>query len=239
MTYVMPEMTDHGTKGDKMSAGGVSSSFYQTLKGRGVSVPVFRRTLLPMMQAAFLLSACFLFAVPAAADIYRYVDERGTTIFTDTPRHSGYEIHLREKVSYRTLSGTAGYYPYRDIVVRACAIYEVDEALVRAVIEVESDYNRYAFSQAGARGLMQLMPETISHLGVRNPWDPEQNVQAGTRYLRNLLVKFPGSVEMALAAYNAGLTNVLRYGAIPPFPQTVDYVKKVMNRYRELSGFRR
>ena len=192
-----------------------------------------------MKKLTLVILMICLVAAPAAADIYRYVDERGITIFTDTPRHEGYKVHFSEKASYRTLSGTAGYYPYRDVVHRACLIYEVDEALVRAVIEVESDYNRYAVSYAGARGLMQLMPQTISHLGVKNPWDPEQNVQAGTRYLKNFLIKFPGNVEMALAAYNAGLTNVLRYGAVPPFPQTENYVRKVMSRYREFSGFRR
>ena len=189
------------------------------------------------LTLAILMS--FLFTVPASADIYRYTDERGITIFTDTPRHEGYKVYMREKAAFRTLSGTAGYYPYRDVVHRACLIYGMDEALIRAVIEVESDFDRYAVSTAGARGLMQLMPETISHMGVENPWDPEQNVQAGTRYLKRLLRKFPGKMEMALAAYNAGLTNVLRYGAVPPFPQTEDYVRKVMNRYRELSGFRR
>jgi soluble lytic murein transglycosylase-like protein len=175
---------------------------------------------------------------PASADIYRYIDENGALIFTDVPKHTGYKVYMREQATYRTLAA-GSYYPYREAVLKACTIYEVDEALVRAVIEVESDYNRYAVSWAGARGLMQLMPETMKFLGVKNPWDPEQNIQAGTRYLKGLLKKFSGDTRLALAAYNAGPNNVLKYGDVPPYEQTVNYVRKVMTRYRDFSGFLR
>lgn len=188
--------------------------------------------------ALFIALILFLAPVTLSADIYHFVDESGVRIFTDNPRHEGYKIYMRERTSYRTLSRNI-YYPYREVVLRACSLYEVDEALVRAVIEVESDFNRYAVSYAGARGLMQLMPQTMQHMGVKNPWDPEQNVQAGTRYLKRLLSKFSGNKELALAAYNAGVNNVLKYGAVPPYPQTEYYVRKVMSRYRDLAGFRR
>ena len=191
------------------------------------------------MRIAILSVLILFLAVPASADIYRYVDEGGTVHFTDRPKHAGYEVFLKERRSIDALRVSTGYYPYKEVVYRACSMHRLDEALVRAVIEVESDFNRYAVSSAGARGLMQLMPETMFHLGVRNPWDPDQNVQAGTRYLRNLLDQFSGNLKLALAAYNAGPNNVVRYGKIPPFPQTEDYVRKVLNRYREYSGMAR
>ena len=131
-----------------------------------------------------------LIASPVSADIYRYVDENGAVVFTDIPKHAGYKVYMREKAEYRILS-QGSYYPYRQAVQKACTLYKMDEALIRAVIEVESDYNRYAVSYAGARGLMQLMPQTMQLLGVKNPWDPEQNIQAGTRYLKGLLKKEP------------------------------------------------
>jgi soluble lytic murein transglycosylase len=174
---------------------------------------------------------------PAGADIYKFIGENGVVIFTDNPTHAGYKIHVRESGSFR-LSSAGGYYPYRDVVVEACSIYKMDEALVRAVMEVESDYNRYAVSSAGARGLMQLMPETARRLGVRNVWDPRQNIHAGTAYLSRFITRFSGNVEMALAAYNAGPNAVVQYGSIPPYPQTRNYVRKVMRLYRGYSGLR-
>jgi soluble lytic murein transglycosylase len=179
------------------------------------------------------LAACCLagLAATAAADVYRYVDERGVVVFSDTPRHEGYKVHLRERSEGPRMTGIPGYYPYRQVVEEASRMYGVDNALVRAVVETESDYNRFAISSAGARGLMQLMPATMNRLSVRNPWDPEQNVQAGTRYLKGLLERFSGDTRLALAAYNAGPNAVLRYGAIPPYPETQRYVRKVMRLY--------
>jgi soluble lytic murein transglycosylase-like protein len=115
----------------------------------------------------------------------------------------------------------------------------MDEALIRAVMEAESDYKRYAVSGAGARGLMQLMPGTAAILGVRNTWDPRQNIQAGTRHLKTLLKRFSGNLELTLAAYNAGANAVVQHGSIPPYPQTQHYVKKVMRLYRGYAGFGR
>ena len=184
-----------------------------------------------------LILVTFLLPAAAAGDIYRYVNEDGIIVFTDNPLHDGYKIHVREKGSFR-LASTKGYYPYRNLVVEACTIYRIDEALIRAVIEVESDYKRYAISSAGARGLMQLMPETARVLGVKNIWDPRQNIHAGTAYLKRFIKRFSGDVELALAAYNAGPNAVIEYGRIPPYEQTENYVKKVMRLYRGYSGFR-
>lgn len=184
-----------------------------------------------------LIFCLFLLPASAAGDIYRYVDENGVTVFTDRPVHAGYKVHVRERGSFR-LASLSGYYPYRDVVIEACSIYSMDEALIRAVMEVESDYNRFAISSAGARGLMQLMPETALHLGVRNVWDPRQNIHAGTAYLKRFVKRFSGNMELALAAYNAGPNAVAYYGRVPPYPQTVNYVRKVMLLYRDYSGLR-
>lgn len=184
-----------------------------------------------------LILCLFLLPAVAAGDIYRYVNENGVTVFTDNPVHSGYKIHVRERGSFR-LASASGYYPYRSVVIEACTIYSMDEALIRAVMEVESDYNRFAISGAGARGLMQLMPRTALQLGVKNVWDPRQNIHAGTAYLNRFIRQFSGNLELALAAYNAGPNAVLEYGQIPPYPQTVNYVRKVMRLYRGYSGFR-
>lgn len=184
-----------------------------------------------------LILCLFLLPAVAAGDIYRYVNENGVTVFTDNPVHSGYKIHVRERGSFR-LASASGYYPYRNVVIEACTIYSMDEALIRAVMEVESDYNRFAISGAGARGLMQLMPRTALQLGVKNVWDPRQNIHAGTAYLNRFIRQFSGNMELALAAYNAGPNAVLEYGQIPPYPQTVNYVRKVMRLYRGYSGFR-
>jgi soluble lytic murein transglycosylase len=189
-----------------------------------------------ILTLSFIIS---LLLLPPAAfgDIYRYVDESGVTVFTDNPVHAGYKIHVRERGSFR-LASLTGYYPYRDVVIEACTIYSMDEALIRAVMEVESDYNRFAISSAGARGLMQLMPQTAQHLGVRNVWDPRQNIHAGTAYLKRFIKRFSGNMELALAAYNAGPNAVVEYGQVPPYPQTVNYVRKVKALYRHYSGFR-
>jgi len=191
-----------------------------------------------MRTFTFCLIIC-LFLLPAAAagDIYRYVNENGVTVFTDNPTHSGYKVHVRERGSFR-LASASSYYPYRDVVIEACTIYKMDEALIRAVMEVESDYNRFAISSAGARGLMQLMPQTALHLGVRNVWDPRQNIHAGTAYLKRFIRRFSGNMELALAAYNAGPNAVVEYGQIPPYPQTLNYVRKVMLLYRDYAGLR-
>jgi len=118
-------------------------------------------------------------------------------------------------------------------VAAGAAAYGVDPALVEAVIASESGFDSNAVSRAGAVGLMQLMPQTAARLGVRDPYDPAQNVAGGARYLRELLDRF-GDVELAVAAYNAGPAAVERYRGVPPYPQTQRYVRDVIARYREL-----
>jgi soluble lytic murein transglycosylase-like protein len=113
------------------------------------------------------------------------------------------------------------------------AAFQVDPALIEAIVQNESGFDANATSNAGARGLMQLMPQTAASLGVRDSYDPAQNVRGGTRYLRGLLDRF-GDVELAVAAYNAGPSAVARYGGVPPYAQTQEYVRNVMARYRQL-----
>jgi soluble lytic murein transglycosylase-like protein len=123
--------------------------------------------------------------------------------------------------------------PYGDIIHEKAAKYDVDPALVAAVIEQESKFHRTARSHVGAQGLMQLMPRTGRWLGARNLYDPEQNVDAGVKYIKYLQQRFHGNVKQTIAAYNAGEGNVKRYGGVPPFRETQTYVRKVMNNYRK------
>jgi soluble lytic murein transglycosylase-like protein len=124
----------------------------------------------------------------------------------------------------------------REVRANARALH-VDPALIDAIIASESGFDANATSRTGARGLMQLMPQTAASLGVADPYEPHQNVRGGTRYLRELLDRF-GSVDLAVAAYNAGPAAVTRYGGVPPYRETQDYVRAVMARYRELRSRR-
>lgn len=108
--------------------------------------------------------------------------------------------------------------------------YQVDPVLIKLVIEQESGYDPFALSPAGAMGLMQLMPDTAWMMGVDDPWDPEENIQGGVRYLAQQLDRFQ-RVDLALAAYNAGPGAVEQWGGVPPYPETVDYVSRIMGRY--------
>ena len=123
--------------------------------------------------------------------------------------------------------------PFGDIIHEKSQKYDVDPALVAAVMETESRFHKGAQSAVGARGLMQLMPRTGRWLGARNLYDPAQNVDAGVKYIKYLQGRFDGNLKKTIAAYNAGEGNVKRYGGVPPFNETRSYVKKVLNRYEQ------
>ncbi len=123
--------------------------------------------------------------------------------------------------------------PYHGIILQVASRYEVDPALIRAIIMAESGYNPRAVSKKGAIGLMQLMPRTARELGVKEPFNPEHNIEAGVKYFKKLLKQFRGDVRLAVAAYNAGSRKVRRYRGVPPIRATRYYVRKVFHYYEK------
>ncbi len=165
---------------------------------------------------------------------YRLVDEEGVTHITDTPT----DPRFRPMPGF---SGTAsgwlklppaarGGLAFAREIRETAERHGVSSTLVQAVIQVESAFNPWAVSRKGARGLMQLMPQTASALGVRDSFNPGQNIEGGVRHLRYLLDRYPENVGLALAAYNAGESAVEYYRGIPPYPETQQYVHKVLER---------
>ncbi|OGA30932.1 MAG: hypothetical protein A3G80_13485 [Betaproteobacteria bacterium RIFCSPLOWO2_12_FULL_62_13b] len=182
----------------------------------------------------------------ARADIYRYVDENGVVGFTNIPPNDrSYDVYLREappkalRESRQTpplkarLHNAGNRARYAGLIEAAAQASQLEPALIHAVIAAESGYNPSALSPKGAVGLMQLMPQTAKRYSVTNPLDPLQNIQGGARYLRDLLRMFNNDLKLALAAYNAGENAVMKYGnRIPPFPETLAYVPRVLSYYR-------
>ena len=189
-----------------------------------------------------MLPPVLLISSPAQADIYRYEDPEGTLHFTDTPMDKRFKVFMRDirkDLQLRTafkLPGFARNPAEFEPIIRACSSeFGVDSSLVKAVIHAESGYNPNAVSRKGAQGLMQLMPKTAQGLKVADSMNPSDNIRGGVRYLRFLLDTFKGDESLALAAYNSGLGSVAKYGGIPPFPETRNYVAKVLsyrNSYR-------
>lgn len=191
-----------------------------------------------------------LLGIPAAeANIYSFRDERGVVHFSNLPH-----LDKRYKLVYRiptteqlrpnawtpSMPKSIDISKLVPIIDVAAKSHGVDAKLVHAVIRAESGYNVRALSPKGAVGLMQLIPGTAQRYGVSNAYDPEQNINGGTRYLRDLLKMFNGNVELALAGYNAGENAVIRAGnRIPPYPETIAYVPKVLGFYKsaELKQF--
>jgi soluble lytic murein transglycosylase-like protein len=123
--------------------------------------------------------------------------------------------------------------PFREIVKAAATRYSLDADLVSSVIAAESNFDPKAISKRNARGLMQLLPETAARLGVRNIFDPQENIDAGTHYLRDLLQRYNNDLALALAAYNAGPERVQQYGRVPPYVETVSYIRRVKRAYEK------
>lgn len=168
------------------------------------------------------------FAVTTAhADIYMHIDDKGNYYFTDTPTSSKYRLFIRERKSSSKQHVNA-------CIKEASRRYGIDSHLITAIMKVESNFDPRAVSKRGATGLMQIMPENFGALNIQDPFDPRENIMGGTRYLKQLLDRFDGEVELALAAYNAGPTTVSLINGIPPIRETEEYVKKVLNYYYRL-----
>ena len=183
-----------------------------------------------------LLGLTLLAPGPAAAQLYTFIDERGVTHFTNLPpRDPRYKPVPPRMQTGLSFGRVPNYWGYDGLIGLTAAEHQVQPALVKAVIAAESNFNSAAVSQKGAQGLMQLMPQTAEQLGVSDPFVPSDNVRGGTRYLRSMLDRY-GDLSRALAAYNAGPTAVDRYGGVPPFQETRDYVAKVLNYYRAYHG---
>ncbi len=185
-----------------------------------------------LIATTLLLLGCV--ASAAAEGLYRYVDERGVVHFTNLPTDRRFEAVRPRAVSYQPPRGPRSFH-YDPVIASAARRHGVPPALVKAVIAAESAFNHRAVSPKGAMGLMQLMPQTAAHVGVEEPFVPEQNVHGGTRYLRELHDRF-GSWTHTLAAYNAGPTAVQRYRGVPPYPETRQYVRRVLSYYRRFHG---
>lgn len=163
------------------------------------------------------------------AEIYQYVDAKGTISLTNVPSDVRYR---RVDLQPNRLHPMITEHELEPMISRFSRQHQLHPALIRAVIKAESDFDPMAVSRAGAIGLMQLMPQTAVRLDVRDLYDPEDNIGGGTKYLRQLLDRFRGNLPLALAAYNAGEHVVDRYRALPPIDETRQYVRKVLRYYR-------
>ena len=181
------------------------------------------------------LAVVVLAAVPASAETYRFVESDGTVHFTNTPTDPHYQrmgfTSGPERGWLRLPLPLPDLAPYAREIREAAERYGVEEALIKAVIRVESGFNSRAVSPKGARGLMQLMPGTASMLGVRDVFDPWQNIDGGVRHLRGLIDRFGNDLKLALAAYNAGEQAVVNHRGIPPYRETRDYVTRIVGLF--------
>jgi soluble lytic murein transglycosylase-like protein len=170
-----------------------------------------------------------LATTPSQAQIASYVDEHGRLIYINAEPPASHKGHSANSNTTAVIETPP---PKLEKAVQAAAARNhLDPALVQAVIQAESNWDPHAVSRKGALGLMQLMPATAERYGVRDVFDPVQNINGGTRYLRDLLDHFNGDLRKSLAAYNAGAQVVERYGGVPAYPETRAYVRKVTNTY--------
>jgi transglycosylase-like protein with SLT domain/uncharacterized protein DUF4124 len=192
--------------------------------------------LVPLYVSLLLL---VVVATPAGAgSTYRFEDEQGVVHYTNVPGDPRYSFVRKDSepvVAKPVAEGgggvSRGLRTFAQVILAAAERYGVDRRLIEAMVQTESAGNPAAVSPKGARGLMQLMPERAAELGIRDSFDPQQNVDGGVRHMRDLLQRFGGDVTLALAAYNAGEAAVRSYGGVPPFAETREYVRRVRSMY--------
>jgi soluble lytic murein transglycosylase len=187
-----------------------------------------RRTVFLLMLVWLTIGLCLM----VSADVYRYKDKDGVWHFTNIKKDTRYTLYIRSKNKK-----PAQYIEeYEGIIDQATRRFNVDPSLIKAVIKAESNFDHKAVSHKGAQGLMQLMPTTADAMEVSNPFNPEENIYGGTRYLSLLLKRFRQNKTLALAAYNAGPEAVEAHGGIPPFPETESFVAKVLNFQKQYAS---
>jgi len=195
--------------------------------------------MIKFMSVSIILFCSFLFTITSSAGIYRYVDENGVIHFTNCPRDPKFKLYIRES-NEDVGNEKTGFYvkdsaQYDSLISEFSKKYEVDFALIKAMIRAESGFNPLAISRKGAKGLMQLMPGTASRMNVSNVFNPRENIEGGVRHFKYLLSLFDNDVRLSLAAYNAGENLVAELRSIPPYRETVDYVRKVLSYYQSYS----
>ena len=189
---------------------------------------------------SIVLIVLILSLIPAvvSAQIYAYKNKKGSNVFTNIPSRADARVVRATSASQAARQvNLQNFLTYAPLVEEISTQQQVDPKLVHAVIQVESDYNPRSLSPKGAKGLMQLMPETAARYGLSNIWDPRQNIRAGVKHLKYLLELYQNDLPLALSAYNAGANAVDRYGGIPPYQETRNYVRKVTSLYQSAGSF--
>jgi soluble lytic murein transglycosylase-like protein len=200
-------------------------------KNAKIVLPKKSRHLISAMTAV-LLGMCLTETGARAENLYSFVDNKGVVHFSNAPtdpRYKKMKVPQRPLLRLTPVSAKAVHLA----ILRNSEQHKVDPALVRAIIRAESSFDADAVSRKGAMGLMQLMPKTARSLKLSNPYDPQQNISGGVKYLRYLLDRFDGNVPLALAAYNAGESRVSRESRIPRISETREYVRRVLRYYKD------
>jgi len=188
-------------------------------------------TMLVPLLAVFV--AWTLSPTAVRAEMFSYRDDRGILHFSNVRDDSRWvPLAVPSSVKARVLDARNQAYPFSVIVSVQALLHGIDAALVRAIIKVESDFDPQALSRKGAMGLMQLLPETAQRYGRVDLYEPDANIRVGVQHLKRLMAQFRNDLRLTLAAYNAGAEAVAKHGGIPPFPETIEYIGRVLRHYQ-------